>query len=352
MGINNTASSSEHNKMVRLIFLAFLFALSNGLSVGGGNYGLPKEKYSDEMLENIKIGIPEVRADLDDIHFYLHTRDGDVGGEELFLTEESISGSHYDASRDKTIILTHGFGADTDSHWTTKSTKLFLELLDTNIILVDWRKLAEAPWYFSAVGNVPIVANQTSYLINLLANVAGLQSERIMMIGHSLGAHVSGDTGMFCQQTHGLTMGNIIGIDPAGPEFHTDDINVRLDASDADFVVAIHVNGGDLLEGCIAYYDPCGHVDFYPNGGKHQPGCTDLGGLWDLVIGGCSHHKSHDYVYEGILHDQAFMSWQCSDWENFTAGACAENKHMPMGYYTEIGDSGGKYFLETNEDKP
>ena len=76
-----------------------------------------------------------------------------------------------------------------------------------------------------------------------------------------------------------------LGMDPAGPEFIGKPEENRLDPSDADMVIAIHTNGGNLITGEVGYFDECGHVDFYPHGGHHQPGCTDLGPLWDLLTG-------------------------------------------------------------------
>lgn len=54
---------------------------------------------------------------------------------------------------------------------------------------------------------------------------------------------------------------------------------VRLDPSDAEFVDVIHTDGKNpfLFDGTIipgyGMTQPCGHVDFYPNNGKDQPGC-------------------------------------------------------------------------------
>ena len=47
-----------------------------------------------------------------------------------------------------------------------------------------------------------------------------------------------------------------------------------LSKNDADFVEVVHTNGG-TNHSTIAIFDPIGHVDFYANGGQHQPGCQN-----------------------------------------------------------------------------
>lgn len=64
------------------------------------------------------------------------------------------------------------------------------------------------------------------------------------------------------------------GLDPAAPGFDFNDAAIRLDPSDAMFVDVIHSDVRDsALSKALGLQRPCGHVDFYPNGGKHQPGC-------------------------------------------------------------------------------
>ena len=47
-------------------------------------------------------------------------------------------------------------------------------------------------------------------------------------------------------------------------------MSIGLNPSCADLVDVIHTNG---LAG-LGLFKPCGHIDFYPNGGTNQPGCT------------------------------------------------------------------------------
>lgn len=51
------------------------------------------------------------------------------------------------------------------------------------------------------------------------------------------------------------------------------------------FVDVIHSNGENLILGGLGSWQPMGHVDFYPNGGRMQKGCTNLfvGAVTDIL---------------------------------------------------------------------
>ena len=84
-------------------------------------------------------------------------------------------------------------------------------------------------------------------------------------------------------------------MDPAGPGFQNVDPSLRLDVSDAVFLDVVQTNSGTLLEGGVGYGPPMGHVDFYPNGGDHQPGCPGQS---------CDHRRCVDYFAESINSPQ------------------------------------------------
>lgn len=59
---------------------------------------------------------------------------------------------------------------------------------------------------------------------------------------------------------------------------------VRLDSSDAQLVDVIHSNGESFLKGGLGAFEPLGHIDYYPNGGKYQLGCNNvfIGAITDI----------------------------------------------------------------------
>ena len=86
-----------------------------------------------------------------------------------------------------------------------------------------------------------------------------------------------------------------------------------------------------------------GDLDFYPNGGAHQPGCRDacVGiacleiNMWDLFKGACSHSRAHHYYVESIeavpIGDR-FISKGCDSWEDFEQKECHDQVDLlPMG---------------------
>lgn len=111
-----------------------------------------------------------------------------------------------------------------------------------------------------------------AHLIRTLQTKFNVQPQDIHLIGHSLGAHTAGYVG---QQIQGI--GRITGLDPAEPYFQGMGPTVRLDPSDAEFVDVIHTDGRSFFLLEMPGYgmsQPCGHIDFYPNNGKEQPGCA------------------------------------------------------------------------------
>lgn len=109
-------------------------------------------------------------------------------------------------------------------------------------------------------------------MIQKLQDEHGLRADDVHLIGHSLGAHTAAYAGA---RIPGI--GRITGLDPAEPYFQGMGDAVRLDPSDAKFVDVIHTDGRSFFLLEIPGYgmsQSCGHIDFYPNNGKEQPGCA------------------------------------------------------------------------------
>ncbi|CAG7824064.1 unnamed protein product, partial [Allacma fusca] len=108
-------------------------------------------------------------------------------------------------------------------------------------------------------------------------------------------------------------MGRITGLDPAEPYFQYMPEHVRLDPTDAKFVDIIHTDGRTFLLLGLGMIQPCGHVDFYPNDGKEQPGCEITEIPMNLLhshgyeeaqreLFACNHHRAIYYFIEAVLN--------------------------------------------------
>lgn len=184
-----------------------------------------------------------------------------------------------------TYVITHGFTANgklndndaiNDKDWVKNKAQAYRdENPDANIIVVDWEEAAALDQnaisniqsdfieggivgasiendlidvYKKAAHNTPEIGQQLGdKLIEL-----GVNPNNTELIGHSLGAHVSGAAGARYYERTGEKINAITGLDPAGPGFQpnetlfekyfleTDMVPHKLDSSDAEHVVAIH----------------------------------------------------------------------------------------------------------------
>lgn len=183
------------------------------------------------------------------------------------------------------------------------------------------------------------------------------------MIGHSLGSHVSGYVG---ETFKNPKLGRITALDPAGPNFNEMPESVRLDRGDATLVDVIHTNGKPLYLFGLGILQPIGHLDFYPNGGREQPGCSlpTPALLFDLffsrsslnidqmvrILGDvlvCSHMRAITYFMESIpvakraqedtssnsvskvnnsISQCQFESIKCNSWRQYESKECSVHR--------------------------
>ena len=224
---------------------------------------------------------------------------------------------------------------------------------------MDWGDLESWANYPHAAQVTKPVGRHAAKLVQLLDTYGVL--DNIHLVGHSLGAHV---VGFLAKEVTALGLGKLkkmTGLDPAFPFFELAGPEGRIDKSDAEFVQIVHTNSGFLWDGClsikvvssfmniravtVSVQEPIGHVDFYPTGGSHQPGCTDACfidcynmTIIDLLKGGCSHERANQYFKEsihGISGSSQFVGRLCESWEEFKSGRCCQAPQGVMGEWVD-----------------
>ncbi|XP_019865288.2 pancreatic triacylglycerol lipase [Aethina tumida] len=246
-------------------------------------------------------------------------------------------------------VISHGYVEGGDAPWIIEMAHKLLDREDCSVITVDWRG-GSGPPYSQAVANIRLVGAVAAHLLSDIAKHTGtLGLDHVHLIGHSLGAHLSGYVGYALQEEHNLTLSRITGLDPAEPHFAKTQAPVRLDKSAAKYVDIIHTDASQFIRGGLGIVESIGHVDFYPNGGTEQPGCgksivqyiNDESGSFVKGLKkylGCNHLRSHEYFYASIDGKCSFKGVPCSSYKDFVNGKCFDcgkkgERCLRMGFH-------------------
>lgn len=248
-------------------------------------------------------------------------------------------------------FIAHGFMDSGEKEWILKMMNALLDRnrsVNATVVVVDWGE-GSSPPYAQAVSNIRLVGTITAHVINMLREQLNMKNiENIHMLGHSLGAHLSGYAGYTLQKNFGLQMGRITAMDPAEPLFTDSDMLVSLDKTDAMFVDVIHSDTLPITRGGLGMPAAIGHVDFYPNGGQSNPGCDapvdfyinqEKGSFFNGVqqFLSCNHLRSYQFMTESILSKCAFTAVTCESYEEFKEGRCFDCKGKDNHYCLQFG---------------
>ncbi|CAH2008975.1 unnamed protein product [Acanthoscelides obtectus] len=206
-----------------------------------------------------------------------------------------------------------------------------------NVIVLDWGALSHC-MYIEARVHTLVVAKQLRRFLLFLVDNADVNLDTVHMIGHSMGAHISGDASRQIWKRTGRKIGRITGLDPAAPLYewpHVESLDELLDRTDANFVDGIHTNGRHL-----GVMTPVGHVDFYPNGGEAQPGCP----LWV-----CSHIRAVEYWIASLSKPDLFKAYPYDAYNRHLEERIGEQPltAYPMGIDANPNMPFGVYYVDT-----
>ncbi|KAK0409101.1 hypothetical protein QR680_004339 [Steinernema hermaphroditum] len=287
----------------------------------------------------------------------------------IFNLTDQVTTAWFPRANDVTFII-HGFG-ESQKLWMRYVRDAIVRLEQQTVILVYWGKGSTHPNYFQAAANTRVVGKIIAKLIETISEIHGIPYDRFRLVGFSLGAHVAGFVG---KQFNKTKIGAIYGLDPAGPLFSEGNPNrfykavprdERLDRGDADYVEILHTSGDNFMHAGAGSHFQWGDVDFYANGGEHQPGChieylkfftfsTEqmMDDFWKTMS--CSHAMAYHAFFHSITENflERHVAFECASKEDWTYGRCVNGETMEFGFkrFTPIANKASpqrKYFFGT-----
>ena len=232
-----------------------------------------------ELRRSIMHDMPNLQESSLNVTFYLLTGSDQTGSTVLTTGDiRSLRDSSFNSSN-PTRIIVHGFcNCHLSQFCEATRQKLVKQPQQYNVITMSWPSGKWLLDYWTARWRIDPASQILADFIDFLHTAGGMDLQDLYLVGHSLGAHLSGLAGK--KVTSGK-VGTIVALDPAKPAFDINKPDERLAITDANYVEVIHTNGKRL-----GMYEPIGHTDFYPNGGVQQPGCSMwwFGGKYSKLV--------------------------------------------------------------------
>ncbi|XP_043289456.1 pancreatic triacylglycerol lipase-like [Venturia canescens] len=347
-----------------------------------GNASFPAESTNcSDMNSVISRGLKWMFANKVDLkkavklRVYLSTRKQTNRFEAFANDKFNLEKSDFNIER-RTVVIVHGFLNSASESWIKKLEEAFLLWGDVNVLVVDWSAVGKTINYYKAAIMTRVVGFEIARFLHRVVNVTVESNPqpkwgKLHLVGHSLGSHISGVAAYDFKKMQSLwQVWRITGLDPALPCFEQVTDVYRLDPTDAKLVDVLHTSATEKWTVGFGNVEPLGHVDFYPNGGKRQPGCHRVqGSIFDFVYvpvgpikrGTCSHSRAQEYFTESLVNAaKGGCTFWAKKWDRTYNGAmnvitqsCDKSNCIEMGIQTEnYSSASGTYFVTTAKRSP
>ncbi|XP_015187119.1 PREDICTED: phospholipase A1-like [Polistes dominula] len=292
--------------------------------------------------------IPNCKFSVDNVGFILYTRENPKG---VYVKEKNLTS--YDPFNKArlsrpVIFIIHGFLSAPNDTILKNLAKALIEKNDFLVLSLDWKKGAcdgglsplDYVAYPKAVENTRSAGKYVAEFTKMLVEKYKVSMSNIRIIGHSLGAHVSGFAGKYVQKIHLGKYSEIIGLDPAGPLFRWNKCPNRICETDAEYVQILHTS---KLKGTTTRL---GTIDFYINYGRDQPGCG-------ILNESCSHARAVEYFTECVKHQCCLIG---TPWNNYWIvkpfSQCTKKTCVCVGLNAKKYASRGSFYVPVEANPP
>ncbi|GBP27134.1 Pancreatic triacylglycerol lipase [Eumeta japonica] len=290
-------------------------------------------------LHTVDLEAPVDEAALEEVlrnpernQYFLYTRRNPTNAQTLIINDQgSIRASNFNFNN-PVVFVAHGWLSKSETSLNPAIRDAYFRRSDTNVIIVDWRRLAMMD-YVTAMRGVPAVGRGLGQFINFLHSM-GLPYNNVHLVGFSLGSHLVGNAG---RETGGR-VARVTGLDPAGPLWTSS--SERLRGTDGVYVEAIHTDGGYTVGG-LGIGTAIAQADFFPNGGISQPGClTNI----------CNHNRAWELFAASVSYNHLIGN-QCDSNLQITLNTCrGAQLHMGNDNLNKRGN--GMFRLDTDRRYP